>query len=124
MIRFLLKERVIDILNYIDDLGSADTPNVAHYSFNVPCQTLSDIGAEENMKRACPTPTNMVFLGSLLDSEIMEMRVTDERMFEIRYILPDWLSKKSTTRRQLQSLLGKLQFVIIITEPGSAVAQW
>ena len=66
----------------------------------------------------------MVFLGSLLDSEIMEMRVTDERMFEIRYILPDWLSKKFTTRRQLQSLLGKLQFVIIITEPGSAVAQW
>ena len=111
MIRFLLKERGIDIVNYIDDLGGADTPNVAHHSFNVLRQTLSDIGAEENMKKACPPSTKMVFLGTLLDSEKMEMRVTDERMFEIRSILPNWLSKKSATRRQLQSLLGKLQFV-------------
>ena len=51
MIRFLLKERGIDIVNYIDDLGGADTPNLAYHSFNVLCQTLSDIGAEENMKK-------------------------------------------------------------------------
>ena len=29
MIRFLLKERGIDIVNYIDDLGGADTPNLS-----------------------------------------------------------------------------------------------
>ena len=73
MIRFLLKEGGIDIVNYIDDLGGEDTPNLAHHSFNVPCQTLSDKGAEENMKMACQPSTKMVFLGSLLDSEIMEM---------------------------------------------------
>ena len=50
----------------------------------------------------------MVFLGTLLDSEKMEMRVTDERIFEIRSILPNWLYKKSATRRQLQSLFRKV----------------
>ena len=41
----------------------------------------------------------------------MDIRVTDDRMYEIRSILPKWLHKKSATKRELQSLIGKLQFV-------------
>ena len=60
----------------------------------------------------------MVFLGTLLDTEKMEIRVTNERMLEIQALLPEWLDKKSATKRQLQSLVGKLQFVGRCVKPS------
>ena len=49
----------------------------------------------------------------------MEIRVTDDRVVEIRSIVPKWLYKKSTTKRKLQSLIGKLQFVGKCVKPSN-----
>ena len=118
MIRYLLKQRGVDIVNYIDDLGGADSPEKALFSYQVLRQTLKEIGVIENEKKACAPSTQMVFLGTLLDSEKMEIRITDDRMAEIRSLLPKWLLKKSATKRELQSLIGKLQFVGKCVKPS------
>ena len=118
MIRYILKQRDVDIVNYIDDLGGADTPEKASLSYQVLKQTLKEIGVVENEKKACAPSTQMVFLGTLLDSEKMEIRITDDRMFEIRSILPKWLQRKSASKRELQTLIGKLQFVGKCVKPS------
>ena len=60
----------------------------------------------------------MVFLGTMLGSDKMEIRITDDRMIEIRSILPKWLQRKSASKRELQSLIGKLQFVGKCVKPS------
>ena len=47
----------------------------------------------------------------------MEIRVTDDRMAEMLSILPKWLHKKSATKRELQTFIGKLQFVGYCVKP-------
>ena len=118
MIRYILKQRDVDIVNYIDDLGGADTPEKASLSYQVLKQTLKEIGVVENEKKACAPSTQMVFLGTLLDSEKMEIRITDDRMLDIRSILPKLLQRKSASKRELQSLIGKLQFVGKCVKPS------
>ena len=94
MIRYILKQRDVAIVNYIDGLGGADTPEKEPLSYQVLKQTLKEIGVVENEKKACAPSTQMVFLRTLLDSEKMEIRITDDRMIEIRSILPKWLPKQ------------------------------
>ena len=69
MIRYKLKQRDVDIVNYIHDLGGADTREKAPLAYQVLKQTLKEIGVVENEKKACTPSTQMVFLGTLLDSE-------------------------------------------------------
>ncbi len=52
-----------------------------------------------------------VFLQILFDSVQMTMSVTAECFLEIRQLLSNWLSGVSTTRKQLESLIGKLLFI-------------
>ena len=41
MIRYILKQRQIDFVNYIDDLGGADTPDKVPLSYLTLKQTLT-----------------------------------------------------------------------------------
>ena len=46
------------------------------------------------------------------------MEVTSERMIEIQDELRNWSGKKKATKREIQSLAGKLQFVAKCCKPG------
>ena len=65
MIRYILKQLDLDIVNYIDDLGGADTLEKAPLAYQLLKQTLKEIGVVENEKKACAPSTQMVFLGIL-----------------------------------------------------------
>ncbi len=47
----------------------------------------------------------------MFDSVQMTMSVTQERLSEIRQLVVNWLHRVSATRKQLESLIGKLLFV-------------
>ena len=49
-------------------------------------------------------------LGILLDSDRMEARLPDDKVQRLRKELSKWYNKKSTTLRELQSLIGTLNF--------------
>ena len=47
------------------------------------------------------------------------MSVTPDRLLELQTdLLPKWLTKKSATKTELQSLIGKLAFVSKCVRPG------
>ena len=53
----------------------------------------------------------MEFLGTLVDTVDMTLGITPERKTELMNELRTWTNKKCASKRQLQSLIGKLSFV-------------
>ena len=60
----------------------------------------------------------MTFIGVLFNTEKMTIGVTPERMTEIRILLRDWLNKEDASIKEVQSLLGKLNFIAACVRPG------
>ena len=74
-------------------------------------------GLEESVEKACHPSTRMVFIGVLFDSEALSLFVTKERLTEIK-LLVYWLSFETATLKQLQSLIGELNFVAHRVKPS------
>ena len=105
-------------INYLDDFGSAEYPENAVSSYNAMGKILSSAGVQEATEKAVPPTTRMEFLGNTLDSEKMTIEVSPDRKEELLELLDDWKSRQYFTKKQLQSLIGKLSFVTNCVRPG------
>lgn len=108
----------ICIVNYLDDLAGADTPEKAWASFTELGKVLLYGGLDESLEKACFPSTEMVFIGVLFNTETMTLKVTPERLAEIQSLVLLWLGKDKATLKELQSLLGKLNFVAHCVKPA------
>ena len=61
-------------------------------------------------KLVYPT-TVLEYIGIVIDSDLMQLRISDERLIEIMTELYSWKNRQYCTKRQLLSLIGKLSFV-------------
>ena len=67
--------------------------------------------------------TTLEFLGVLLDSQKMIACLPPDKLARTKLELCSWQSKKSCTLRELQSLIGTLQFACRVLVPGRAFLQ-
>ena len=72
---------------------------------------LQELGLQESLSKACPPSTVTTCLGVQINPVDMTLSVTPERLDELVVLLSHWLTKKSATKSELQSLVGKLSFV-------------
>ena len=70
-------------------------------------------------KTVFPT-TKLTFLGLELDSELMEVRLPQDKLEKLRTILSSFLHRKKVTLLELQSLIGLLNFACAVVSPGRA----
>ena len=117
-ISFIMFQIGVCILNYLDDLASADTVEKASFSFNTLRAILNKCGIEEAKNKACPPSTVMIFIGILFNTVKMTIEVTPERLQEIKFLLNTWLNKETACLKEVQSLLGKLNFIAACVRPG------
>ena len=75
-------------------------------------------GLEESAGKACPPSTQMTFIGVLFDTNSLILKITPERLAEIQMVVTEWLLKEEATLKELQSLLGKLNFVAHCVKPA------
>ena len=75
-------------------------------------------GLDESLEKACFLSTEMVFIGVLFNTETMTLKVTPERLAEIQSLVLLWLGKDKATLKELQFLLGKLNFVAHCVKPA------
>lgn len=108
----------IAILNYLDDLAGAESKENAVFAFNCLGAILQKCGFEESKEKATPPSEIMSFLGVLFNTVTMTMEITPERLEEIRKLTQSWLEKDSASLKQIQSLLGKLNFVAACVKPS------
>jgi hypothetical protein len=109
-IAFLMRLRGASLCNYLDDFGGVDLASHAAAAYRGLAELLTDLGVLESPSKAAPPSTVMTFIGIQFDSVKMSMEVTPERLLEISEILRSWARKRVATKRELQSLIGKLQY--------------
>jgi hypothetical protein len=106
------------LINYIDDLAVCINRNVASEAYQQLGHLLAQLGVKEAEDKSCPPARSMEFLGIQFDIDDMTMSVTPDRLIEIDSLIDKWLVKRRATKRQLQSLVGKLQFVAKCVRAG------
>jgi hypothetical protein len=98
-------------LNYLDDFAGVENEHTALFAFNFLREIFIKSGIEEDVDKACRPSQVMIFLGFLFDSRTMTMQVTEERLKEIKGIVFSWLDRDTASLKDIQRLLGKLNFV-------------
>ena len=110
-ISYICSRQGFDVLNYLDDFQGVDVPDRAATAFCFLQSLLVELGVEESKSKACPPTTRATCLGVEFDTMAMTKSVHPERLIEIQDLLKQWSHKTKATKRELQSLLGKLSFV-------------
>lgn len=71
--------------------------------------------AEEKLEGPLPC---LGFLGFELDSGALEIRLPREKLRELQVLVRQWLGRKSCSRKELESLAGKLAHAARVVRPG------
>ena len=117
-VNFICRKRDIQVVNYLDDFGGAERWDKAQEAYEGLAQVLQQCGLVEAADKACEPQCVMTFLGIQLNTLDLTLTITQDRLDEIAQLLHSWEAKTSTTRQELQELLGKLHFVSCCVRPG------
>ena len=118
-ISFMFKELGYTLVNYIDDLAGVEkSKEMAAQAAQSLDDLIDKTGLQLSANKSVNTSQSMVFLGILFDGVNMTMAVTPERIVAIKEELDLWISKRRATKKQIQSLAGKLMFVAKCCKPG------
>ena len=60
------------------------------------------------------------FLGIVIDIDRCELRISEERVVEVKALLAEWRGVKSCSKRKLLKLIGKLAFAARVVRSGRA----
>ena len=96
--------------NYLDDFIGVASPDKAKRDFCKLGWLLQDIGVWELEHKACPPSLLMVMLGIMFNMIDMIISTAPEWVDEIQAELDAWCNSAKMSCKQLESLIGKLQF--------------
>ena len=121
-LKFVMASKgVSPIWNYLDDFWTCGPPSLAPHcqnSLDVMLRTCDELGFKTNPEKTVQPNTNLIRLGMELDSLAQKSRIDQARLTETLHMLGKRSSRKHCTKRQLQSLIGKLQFILFCLPPG------
>lgn len=103
---------------YQDDLNSAEPESIAWQSFLSLKQLLADLNVALSHDKTIEPTTCAEVLGVWFDTVLKIMAVTPDRIEESLRLLEVWRFRQFATKKQLQSLIGKLQFLAKCVRPG------
>ena len=99
------------IQHYLDDFFVACRPNSDDcvQALSTCMAICKQLGVPLADDKTDGPATCLTFLGFVLDSEKLELRVPDDKIIKIKALLDQWVSRKTGTKRELLSLIGRLQ---------------
>ena len=106
--------------HYLDDYISYGPPgtNIAQYildTFHAVCQEL---GIPVSPEKILNQTTCLIFLGLIINTILQEVRVPQDKLIEVKDKILDFISRSKVTLRELQSLIGSLNFLCRAVAPG------
>ena len=114
------REGVDSVLHYLDNylvVGRPESDECAYFLSTLTslCDRLGlPIALEKLEGPACV----LTFLGIEIDTLNMQLRLPHAKLLELRALIRSWLGRKACSRRELQSLTGKLQHACKVVKPG------
>ena len=105
----------------VNDIGGVekDEPR-AKIAFDKLGWLLCDLGLAESTKKAEPPTKWITYLGVQFDSIQMTMSVPPDKITEIKAEINMWVRRTTITKKELQSLLGKLFWVAKVVKYARA----
>ena len=127
----LLFKCLISYVDFILDDFLIMEPSSSSPPYDQPCKisleamllTMKNLGIPISLHKTEGPVTVIQFLGILLDSNRMEARPPDDKVQRLWEELSQWHNEKSATLRELQSLIGTLNFACRVVPPGRPFLQ-
>ena len=111
ILRDIMTSRGCAVHNYIDDVIGVDAKNDAQLSFATLKALFCYLGIPINPDKLEPPSQWLICMGIMVDVEKGQISIPEDKLLEIKNICNQWASKTFATRRQLQSLLGRLLYI-------------
>ena len=111
---------VDNCLHYLDDFlifGSGGS-NDCGVALQRALQICAYLGVPIAQKKTEGPATKLVFLGIEIDTVEGVMRLPSEKLQRLQLEIQRWMERKSTTKRELLSLIGQLQHACCVVRPG------
>ena len=103
---------------YLDDFGGAEeAKGAAKNALGTLQDIMADLGVSEAKHKIHHPAQAMIWLGIHYDSLAMTMTIPPAKMEEIMAELRQWEGRQRATRRDMQRLMGLLQFVASVSPP-------
>ena len=110
------------VIHILDDFFIVQPPPVSHCATAL-CQVLTlfeELNIPIAPKKTFRPSTTLEFMGITLDSVLMQARLPGDKLLKARATLSSWSHKRSCYLREVQSLIGTLQFACRVISPGRA----
>lgn len=112
---------ITKVLHYLDDflvVGQPDTDK-CEQAMATTLQVCQKLGFPVALEKLEGPATILTFLGILLDTEKMELRLPEDKLTTLSLLLQEWQNmKKKVTKRELLSIIGKLSFAAKVIPAG------
>jgi hypothetical protein len=106
--RFITHAGVAYIYHYMDDFICVSEPETALKDYEITLQMFRKLNIILSPDKLQRPSTRIEFLGLVIDTNMMQIQLPIEKLNRYRMELSKWRNRSSTTKVQLQSLLGKL----------------
>ena len=104
---------------YIDDFGGAERHETrAKAALQALQGIMGELGVVQAEAKICLPSQYMVWLGIQFDTIAMSMSIPKAKLAEIMDCLERWRGKLRATRKEMQSILGLLNFVASVAPPA------
>ena len=108
-VTYLMRNKGFWTLAYLDDFvgveSSRDLAEKAYRAFN---ELMARLGLALAQHKCFPPATAMEWLGFYIDTDLMILSVPDRKLKEVVAECTLWMNKTCATKKQIQSLVGKL----------------
>jgi len=96
------------LIHYLDDYLTMEPPGstVCHQNLNTFISLCANLGVSLAADKLEGPSILLCFLGIVLDTEHMEIRLPADKLARIKQLLTTWLSKKEARKRQILLLVG------------------
>ena len=110
-----------EIVRYVDDfLVVSESPSHARDDVATMVRVARQAGFTIQDEKVTGPARQIQFLGILIDLDLNQLRISDERADEIRTLLAEWAGRTSASKRKLLRLIGKLAFAARVVRTGRA----
>ena len=118
-LEYVAKNRGASIVrHYMDDYFTCGDYDDCLKNRDILVESAELLGFEMNPKKVEGPTQKMEFLGLEIDVLNMCTRISEERLAKTLDELKLWVNKSKCTKRQLLSIIGKLNFISRVVRPG------
>ena len=103
---------------YLNDFGGAEgTLHRVERALSTLQNIMAEVGVREAKHKVCQPAQCMIWLGLWYDTIAMTISIAEEKLAEVLCVLKGWETRRRASRKDMQRLLGLLQFVASVSPP-------